>query len=151
MFVSGFFALLAALQHHGAAAIAGALAFGAGACEWHGASLLATGRSTGTAWMKYGELFLLAVVIAYSAWMLETFDAEAYRAQIPESYREWNENQLLEAGLTEEELPGYYRLIGISSGVIVIFVSLAYQGGLALYYHRKRRVLEAALPEIARH
>ncbi len=150
MLISGVFALFAALQHEAPAAIACALAFGAGACEWHGASLLATGRGPGIPWMKYGELLLLAIVTTYSLWMLRTFDADHYRAQLPEFYRDWLETDLLQRGLREQDLPAYYRTLGVLSSLLVILVSVVYQGGLALYYHSKRRVVAVALEQLAR-
>ena len=148
MFLSGLFALLAALGQQAPAAIAGALAFGAGACEWHGSHQLRSGQGPGVEWMKMGQLGLLAIILLYSIWMMTHFNEAEFAATMPDWYMDKFENDLRAAGLNEDEMPAFFRMVNVLSYTIVAAVSCVYQGGLAFYYHSKRHSVNAALQQM---
>lgn len=150
MFMSGLFALLAALGHQAPAAIAGALAVGAGACEWHGSQQLRNGQGPGIEWMKLGELGLLAIVLIYSIWMMIHFDDAEFAARMPDWYLEKFETDLRAAGMNDEDMPAFFRLVNALSYAIIAGVSCIYQGGLAFYYHSKRHAVHAAMAQMQR-
>ena len=52
-----------------------------------------------------------------------------------------------EAGIGEEEILPMVKIVYQFMYGIVAFVSLIYQGGLAIYYRRKTPAVEAALEE----
>lgn len=148
MILSGVFALMAALGHQAPPAIAALLAMGAGACEWHGATTLHTGRGTGIAWMATGELLLLLIVAAYSLWMMQHFDLAQFRAQMPAELLDEIEADWVARGLEPSEFPDLYRFFNLLSYGLVMLVSTLYQGGFALYYLSKRKPVAVALEQL---
>ena len=150
MFMSGFVALLGAFGHQAPVAIAGAIAVGAGACEWHGSNQLRSGTGPGIEWMKLGQLGLLAVVLIYSIWMMTHFNYTAFEALMPEWYMYRIETDLRARGLPDEQMPAVFRFMNTLSYAIVAGLSCVYQGGLAFYYHSKRHSVVAAVGQMHR-
>lgn len=148
MVMSGVFALIAALQHRTPTAIAALLAFGAGASEWQGAKHLREGRASGVSWMVAGELALLVVILAYSAWMMTHFNYHEFITQIPQ----WQQDKLFDdlraQGATEAEIPDLFRVLNAMVYGVLSFVSVFYQGGFALYYHRRRGPITVAMTQL---
>src|SRR5436190_6507202 len=120
-------------------AMVGVLAAGAGAMEMHGATLLRHGSKRGMAWAIRAELLLLAVIWIYCGYRLGWPDLaelrETFRAslQIPMMQKQWAQAQ--ELGLTEDQyLNAVYQLTYIA----LAFAALLYQGGMAIYYSRRK-------------
>jgi hypothetical protein len=138
LLVAGMFALLAAMTGDSVGAITGLLVAGAGALELHGAALLNDGRRRGMSWLIGSQLFLLLTIIAYCA--LRLFHLEI--PPVPADMEPIIAMSAAQLGLSPAEyLQGLYRVV-LS---LVALLSLAYQGGMILYYARRRAAVETAL------
>ena len=106
--------------------------------ELHGSVLLRNGGSRGVRWMMASQLLLLAVIFGYVAWRLKNIDIAPMRPLVTDQQRE----AIANLGMTVDH---FLRLVYKGSYAIFALVSLIYQGGLALYYHRRRAVIDTAL------
>ena len=136
--IAGAFALASAWAHDRTGTVAGLLVAGAGAIELHGAGLLHAGHGRGANWLIASQLFLMAAVFGYVAWQLGHVDTAALAALMNDDVRQ----QLKPYHLTEAEFlrlayVGFYRLLAV--------LTAAYQGGMAIYYARRRAAMLAAL------
>jgi hypothetical protein len=143
LIVAGGFALLSAASRDVSGAVIGLLIAGAGAIELHGVGLLKVGHN-GMKWLVSSQLYLMATILAYAgfrimrpdvAWMLPYVTGEAAEPILQAAQQE---------GMTVEQL-----LIGAMAMLylIVAAVTLVYQGGMTVYYLRRRKAVEAALLE----
>lgn len=144
--VAGFFALLAASAGDLRGAILGIVIAGTGAGELHGAALLRHGEPRGVDWLVGSQLSLLGALLGYCAWRLTHVDLEPLRVafqtmlQSPTMQEMWAANQ--QAGMTEEKfLRQTHTLTYASLGI----ATLIYQGGMSLYYQRRRAAVTQAL------
>jgi hypothetical protein len=144
--VSGLAALMSAAGRDPLNAFLGLLAAGCGAMEVHGAGLLRYGDERGTKWLIRAELFLLLVILAYCAIRLVHPNLAEMRAafhaslELPGMREKWQEIERL--GMTEDL---YVNLMNRLVAVVFAFVSIIYQGGMALYYARRRNAVTLAL------
>ncbi len=139
--VAGLFGLLSAVVHdHGGAAV-GLLIAGAGAVELHGAGLLRAGDGRGMSWLVGSQLYLLLSVLGYAALRLTHVDLEPMRMLVTEKQR----LVITEAGLTEDQFLG--TIYSMTYAVFAV-VTLIYQGGMSIYYHRRRAAVSAALAQL---
>lgn len=136
--IAGFFSLVSAAGHDVPGAIVGVLVAGAGAFELHGVSLLRNGYARGTTWLVWSQLYLLAVVLVYVALRLTHVDIEPMRQILTEEQRE----TISISGMGEDQ---FLRTIYTISSVVFGVVTFFYQGGMALYYHRRRAAIATAL------
>jgi hypothetical protein len=143
LIVAGGFALLSAASRDVSGAVIGLLVAAAGAIELHGATLLRSGRD-GMRWLVSSQLYLMAVILGYAgfrllkpdvAWMLPYVTGEAAEPILQAAQQQ---------GMTVEQL-----LIGAMGMfyLLVAVLTLVYQGGMTVYYLRRRRAVEAALQE----
>lgn len=145
--ISGSLALFFAYKGEVGGALLGLLVAGAGAMELHGVGLLRHGYTTGVDWLVRGQLFLLAVMSSYCAFRLMHVDLEPIRTlfhemlRLPGMQAEWRAAQE-QSGVTEDE---YLRLLYSINYVVIAAASLLYQGGMTLYYTRRRAAVLAAL------
>lgn len=141
--VAGGFALLSAASRDVSGALIGVIIAGAGAMELHGAGLLRAGQN-GMRWLVSSQLFLMGTILIYAgfrilrpdvAWMLPYVTGEAAEPILQAAQQQ---------GLTVEQL-----LVGAMSMfyVLVALVTLLYQGGMTIYYLRRRKVVELALQD----
>jgi hypothetical protein len=144
--VAGFFSLLAAGAGETRSAIVGVVVALAGAIELHGASLLQHGDVRGMNWLVRSQIFLLMVLLAYCGWRLTWVDLEPLRTafhttlRMPLMQQMWATNQ--EMGITEDQfLVQSYTLVYLSLAI----ATLVYQGGMTLYYLRRRDPVTRAL------
>jgi hypothetical protein len=141
-------ALLSAASRGWFGAVVGSLVAGCGAVEVHGTALLRAGQARGTSWLVRSQLLLLAVILLYALiniLMLTSHQFEALLAQLPpESRSEYNRAAEL-FGYT----PAAFSDLLLKSGRIfyamLAALTLLYQGGMALYYHRRRTAVHQAL------
>jgi hypothetical protein len=143
LIVAGGFALLSAASRDVSGSVIGLLIAAAGAIELHGVALLRSGRD-GMRWLVSSQLYLMAVILAYAgfrlirpdvAWMLPYVTGEAAEPILQAAQQQ---------GMTVEQL-----LVG-AMGMFYLLVALLtvlYQGGMTVYYLRRRRAVEAALQE----
>lgn len=143
LIIAGLFAALSAMGMQKIGAAAGCLAAGCGALELHGVNLLRQGDARGMAWLVRSQLALLAVVFAYVLARWLTFDAELMRSLLTDEMIA----TFAQAGVSEDQiLPMVKSVYNLTYG-LVAFVSLIYQGGMALNYLRKTHIVRAALDE----
>jgi hypothetical protein len=140
--LGGVFALLAASSHEVPLAAIGLLAAGAGAIELHGASLLRGGEARGMNWLLASQPFLLLVLWAYCGLRVTQFELP----ELPEGAAELAAVSAAQWQLSVEEY--LRRLNTITVGVVAV-VGLAYQGGMTLYYWRRREAVARALDQEA--
>ena len=127
-------------------AVIGALIAGAGAFELHGAGLIKAGEPRGLNWLIASQLYLLATILSYVGWRLTSYDPAAVRHILePMLHTSDLQAQLAEAGATEADLLAMVRTIYYAGFSLVAVGTLLYQGGMALYYHRRRAAVAAAL------
>lgn len=145
--VSGVLAVWAAVSRDFLGAFVGALVCAGGIGELTGARRLARGDIRGTSWLVGSQLFILASILGYFAFRLTHVDLTPLHAL----FREMMKNPAFRAvwsnyediGVTEDWLLSTtYQL----SCIVIPFVTLIYQGGLAVFYARRREVLKKALP-----
>jgi hypothetical protein len=136
--IAGFFALVSAAAGDYFGAVVGLLVAGAGAVELHGAALLRVGEPRGMSWLVGSQLYLMCAVIAYCGLRLWHVDLTPLRAAVTEEMKE----SLDLAGYTVDQfLTMVYKLTYTCVAVVTFF----YQGGMALYYGRRRAAVTKAL------
>jgi hypothetical protein len=138
MVLGGMFALVAASARDFPFAAIGLLASGAGAVELHGAALLRQGQTRGMSWLVASQPFLLLVILSYCAlrlWFVAIPPVpEAFQAVFAASARQWN--------LSVED---YQRALNRITACAVAIAAIGFQGGMMLYYVRRREPVYRAL------
>ena len=138
--VSGAFALISAASRDVPGALIGLLVAAAGAIELHGLTLLKVGRSRGMNWLITSQLYLMAILLGYSAVKLLRPDIEPLRTVVTTELTE----QIRLAGMTVDQfLLTFLRLVYVG----VAAATVLYQGGMTVYYVRRKSAVEAALLE----
>jgi len=138
--VAGAFALVSAASRDVSGSVIGLLVAGAGAIELHGAALLRAGRGNGMRWLVSSQLYLMTTMLAYVAVRLASLDISAIRPVVTPELAA----QILQAGMTVDQfLAEFLRLVYFCVGG----ATLLYQGGMTLYYLRRRSAVEAAMLE----
>jgi hypothetical protein len=140
--VAGTFALAAAYGRDGAGAGIGLAVAFTGALELHGATLIRNRDARGMTWLIASQLFLLSIIMGYAAWRLDHVDVGFLRPILAE-YKDLQQ-KIREAGLTQDE---YLRFLYTCTYAALGAATLLYQGGMALYYSRRRAAVSAALNE----
>jgi hypothetical protein len=146
LLVAGLFALLAAGAGDVQGALIGVTVALAGAIELHGVSLLQHGDARGLDWLVGSQVFLLVVLLGYCGWRLTHVELEPLRAAFHSSLRMplmqqmWAANR--ELGLTEET---FLQQIHTMTYASLAIATLIYQGGMTLYYQRRREPVTRAL------
>ncbi|MDP3069905.1 MAG: hypothetical protein Q8N18_06425 [Opitutaceae bacterium] len=136
--LAGAFALVSALDHKVALALIGLAAAGAGAAELHGVALLGRRDAGGMRWLLASQPILLAAVLAYCAarlWFVPL-------PQIPESFRNLIAFSAEQWGMSVEAYLGFINRLTL--GVVAV-ASVALQGGMFIYYWRRRAPVRQAL------
>lgn len=136
--LGGIFALLAAAGGERGFAVVGLLASGAGAIELHGVGLLRQGEARGMNWLIASQPLLLAVILAYCAlrlWFVELPPVpEDFQGIFAASAQQW--------GMS---LPEYQRALNRITILVLAAVAVGFQGGMVVYYVRRRAAVEQAL------
>ncbi len=138
--LGGLFALTAAAGRHVPFTVIGLLAAGAGAVELHGEALLRQGEPRGMKWLIASQPFMFLVILTYCGlrlWLIEV-------PPVPEWLKAIVATSAAQAGLT---LEGYMLMVNRLTALMVAVVALGFQGGMALYYWRRRKPVEQALAE----
>lgn len=135
---AGSLALLAAVMGDRVGAVVGLLVAGAGAIELHGASLLSHGDKRGVDWLVRSQLLLLTAILAYCVLRLTHPDLSPLHRAVTDDMKE----QLDLIGWSVDE---FLRLVYKLTYGCVAFVTVLYQGGMALYYWNRRAAVAAAL------
>jgi len=141
MIVAGTLAVLHAAAHQGTDALVGCLVAGAGALELHGAGLLRNGERRGLNWLVRSQLLLLATLLIYASLQLAHPNLADLQKTIVTP-------DLLQALKEVNVAPDHFALLVNSTTYVTLgLVSLIYQGGMAVYYYRRRNSVSLALQE----
>lgn len=136
--LGGLFALMAAAARDIPFAAVGLLAAGAGAIELHGVALLREYEPRGMKWLVASQPFLLVVILSYCVLRLTYVELPA----VPENLREMVDTSAAQLGMTVDQ---YFALVNRITACVVGFVALLYQGGMTIYYLRRRKAVRRAL------
>ena len=143
LFLAGFFALVSAASGDVSGAAFGLLIAAAGAVELHGMGLLRGADSRGMSWLIGSQLYLLSVVLGYVGYRLANPDSDPLLKMAKSAMSD----EIRQAGMDPvqfmAEFPRELRLLYMAVGCL----TLLYQGGMAIYYMRRRAAVEAAIEE----
>ncbi|MSU71884.1 MAG: hypothetical protein EXS43_06025 [Opitutus sp.] len=138
---AGGFALLSAMEGDFSGALVGLLVAGAGAVELHGVSLLREGVPRGMNWLVGSQISLLISILAYCAVRLSHVEVPP----IPEALTSMLDATAEQLGMSRDE---YLRWVQRLALQIFAAISFFYQGGMAIYYYRRREPVTRALTEL---
>ena len=122
-------------------ALIGLLVLAAGLLEVRGYRQLQQRNPAGLNLLVRSQLFLLAVMLVYCAGRLGSFDADTALASLTPDM----EVILAEAGLDKSSLLPLVRTAFFALYSTVAAITLIYQGGLALFYRSKIKLVTEAL------
>jgi len=146
--LSGAFALIAAAAHDVTGAGTGIAIAAAGTMELHGAGLLRNCEQKGMRWLAASQLFLMALVLAYAWYRLNHISIPETKAVFRSMYTPEQLAQLRsaasEANLTSDDA---LRLFNSTLWSAVSIGTVIYQGGMSIYYRRRRAAVATALQE----
>lgn len=142
--LAGLFSLLAAYQRDGIGAVAGCLAAAVGVIELNGVNRLRQASVSGLSWIIGSQIALLLTVLAYAILRATTFDPDTVARLITTETRA----EFAELGLREDQILPMLEKSYVGVYVTVALVSVVYQGGMALYYHRRRDAVRRALEDV---
>jgi hypothetical protein len=141
--LGAIFALVAAAARAVPFAAIGLLAAGAGAVELHGVALLERGERRGMNWLVASQPYLLFVILSYCALRLWFIDIPP----VPEAFQSVFAESARKVGMTVEE---YQHTLNRIMALALATAAVGFQGGMLLYYLRRRRpVLQAIAAEAA--
>ena len=116
----------------------GVLVAGAGAVELHGVSLLRHGDARGMTWLVNSQGLVMLSLLGYCALRLAHPQLEPLRATVTDDMKQ----QLELIGWSVDHFLGLvYRFTYFA----VALATILYQGGMALYYFRRRGPVATAL------
>ncbi|MGH7996362.1 MAG: hypothetical protein ACREFX_08430 [Opitutaceae bacterium] len=137
LLIAGLFALAAAAGHDRLGTVVGLLVAGAGALELHGAGLVRSAQTRGMGWLILSQIYLMVVILGYVAFQMRHVDAFAslFPADLLHQYA-------AQTGVTVKALR---KTLSSQFALIVAVVTVLYQGGMSVYYFRRRSAVHAAL------
>jgi len=138
LWLATFFALTAAAAGDIPGAAAWLIIAGAGAIELHGATLLRQLETRGLNWIVASQGLLLLAVLGYCAHRLAHYDPAALREALTDEMKA----TLTQANYDSEE---FLHTVYVTTYAAMGGVALLYKGGLALYFHRRRPAVAAAV------
>jgi hypothetical protein len=152
VFLAGGFALISALAADWTGAIVGGLAAAAGVIELRGRRRLMANDITGVNWLVRSQILLLAIILIYVTYQLVSYNPQQMLDQFEHVLNETQRANGLEVtplselvGMTRKEFVAFVKSGVRNSYIAVAVLSILFQGGLAVYYHRKRPALAKAL------
>ncbi|MBM3854440.1 MAG: hypothetical protein FJ399_15030 [Verrucomicrobia bacterium] len=138
--LGSLFAVVTAAARDVPFAAVGLLAAGAGAVELHGVHLLREGEFRGMNWLLASQPFLLLVIWSYCALRWVHFE-------IPPLTDHLRELATATAVQLEMSVEAYFQLLNTITMAVLAGIALCYQGGMMIYYWRRRRPVAQALAE----
>ena len=139
--VAGLGVLLALALGDLSSAAIGLLGVASGAMEVRGHRALKRRDVGGMKWLVRSQWFLLAVILVYCASRLGSFDADTVMGSLTPDM----EVLLKESGVERSDILPLVRTAFFTLYGTVAIVCLIYQGGLALWYRNKTRLVTEAL------
>jgi hypothetical protein len=137
LIVAGGFGLLSAAFGDFSGALVGFVIAATGAIELRGASLLRASRLEGMRWLVGSQVYLMATILGYVVYRLANLAHDPLLQAVNKA--------LLESGADLEMMPIDVRQLLKAVYAIVAVVTLLYQGGMSVYYLRRRAAVAAAL------
>jgi hypothetical protein len=138
LMLATFFALAPAFTGDLTGAAVWLLVAGAGAVELHGAVLLREAEKRGLNWLVASQFLLLLVVLGHCALRLAHYDPTAMREALTDEMKA----TLAQAHYDQED---FLRTVYITTYGALGALTVLYKTCLALYYHRRRQAVAAAL------
>lgn len=152
LLLAGGFGLLSASAGDRLGAAVGFMVSAAGVFELRGRSLLVRGNIRGLEWLISAQLAVLAVIAGYAVYQYFEYDPRTLLELFEKAFGSvadslgLPERRPAEAlQLTPEEYLGLMRDLMRLNFALVAVASALFQGGLALYYHRRRKSIGLAL------
>jgi hypothetical protein len=150
MAIAGFLALASASMGDWYGAGIGLLVAAAGAIELHGAGLLRAGDSRGMNWILASQPYLLMVLFGYCVQRAIAYDAVMATQALDSAMRFLGgadavrqfDISLAQTGRTKAEAVHQLYLRGYG---VLAFTATIFQGGMALYYWRRRDAVRVAV------
>jgi acetolactate synthase regulatory subunit len=136
--VATLFAVMAAMAADSVGAIVGLLVAGAGALELHGAGLIRHGDARGVSWLVSSQMFLLATILTYCVVRFSHLEIPP----LPDFATSMIDTTAGQLGMTRAEYLMFIHHLVLETFAVV---SVFYQGGMAVYYLRRRQAVERAL------
>jgi hypothetical protein len=143
--VSGSVALLSAACRDVTGATVGLMVAAAGAIELHGVGLLRANNIAGMRWLVSAQVWLMSVILAYVAYRIARPDIEGFiqfisTAPVGDAF----EQAAAQVGKTlREYVLDAFRAFYLAVAVLTV----VYQGGMAVYYLKRRGAIQVALEE----
>lgn len=144
LILAGAFSLLAAYQRDGVGAFAGCLAAAVGVAELNGVNRLRQISLSGLSWIVGSQIALLLTIVTYAILRATRFDPVATAQLVNAETRA----EFAALGLREEQIIPMLEKSYIGLYVTIGLISVVYQGGMALYYHRRRATIRRALEDV---
>ncbi len=148
--IAGLGILLALALGDLSSVVIGLLGLASGVMEVRGNHALKRRDPDGLKLLVRSQMLLLAVILVYCASRLGSFDAETVMAGLTPDM----ETLLKESGIQKSDILPLVRTAFYTLYITVAVVSVVYQGGLALFYRNKTRLVSEALsaaPVLAAH
>jgi len=142
--IAGALALCFAYIHDVNSTVIGIVVAGTGAIELHGAALIRNRETRGMNWLVASQLCLLATLLGYVGWRFTHIDVSVMNTLLTDDARRQLAQSEAQTGLTEDQ---FLKFVYIGTYGIFGVATVFYQGGLAIYYARRREPVAAALRE----
>jgi hypothetical protein len=137
LMVAGFFALTSASMGGFAGMVVWLLLAAAGAIELHGSYLLRAGEPRGMSWVIASQPYLMAILLGFCVWRFASYDPALMRVAVDDEMKA----RIAEHGYGQEEFMHLAYNLGCA---FVAGLTFFYQGGMMLYYCRRRTAVVAA-------
>jgi hypothetical protein len=141
--LAGFFALVSAASGDVSGAAFGLLIAAAGAVELHGMGLVRAADRRGMGWLIGSQLYLMSVVLGYVGYRLANPDSDPIMKVAKSALTDEIRQAGMDPAQFMAEFPRELRLLYLA----VACLTILYQGGMAVYYMRRRSAVEAAIDE----
>jgi len=135
--IAGGFGLISAACGDFSGAAFGFLIAAAGAIELKGVSLLRAARMEGMGWLFGSQLYLMAVILAYVFFRLFNLAKDPLLKALNRAFAQ--------TGMDMEMLPFDLTQMLKFVYLAVAVITILYQGGMIIYYLRRRSAVAAAL------
>jgi hypothetical protein len=136
LILAGLFALVSAAELDVSGTIWGILITAAGAVELRGVKLLKA-REPGMQWLIASQLYLMTVILFYVCFRILNLARDPMLAEVTSSFKQ--------AGMDMDQMPIDLQQLARTGYLAVAALTVIYQGGMCLYYVRRRAPVEIAI------